>query len=275
MEKLLHERLREWAKDNCYAPVPIIALKDECNEAAIDAFTMIADEIEREYIPRPRYEDGEVLKNGGEIECYGRAETVVSYLVSSNCPVPFATLHLKCGASYNVSLDKPLKRPQPKVYDADGEKINVGDTVWSVQNGKQAVVSATGQFETEYSKGNVMLEGVSECYKGMLFTHKEPVLDADGVPIKVEDTVWHIKGDGTWPYRVVDIKEGTVACITPKCPGLTAWQDPKDLTHKEPDSVKKICDDMEAWLEYPPMEAEGIAIGKWRDRLSALIERGA
>lgn len=52
MSKAIYERLREWATDDCKAPACIIALNDACNEAAKDAFTMIADEIQSEYISR-------------------------------------------------------------------------------------------------------------------------------------------------------------------------------------------------------------------------------
>lgn len=257
MDKLLHERLREWAKDNCCAPVPIIALKDECNEAAIDAFTMIADEIERNYIPRkqyveemeskatdhmrawarehgmptevneimsewldrffiprPRFEDGTPLENGDCIDYNGRPEKVVSYLVAPEIRgdvgygrrEPYATLHLKCGASHNVPLGEPLRRP--KVLDADGVPIKVGDGGWSTVSGTR--LSPVSGFR----------------------------YDEFGTIVQLDDGFE----------------------IEPFC-----------FTHREPDSLEKLRDDMAEWYKVGGIHS----INEYIDRLSAIIERGA
>lgn len=188
MKELLHERLREWVEESrIYKQSPMSEVYIETNrdwsgisdeEIERFIFNHFADEIERYYIPRPRFENGEVLKDGGEIEYYGRAETVVSYLVSSDVPVPYATLHLKCGESHNVPLNKLLKRPQPKVLDADGVEIDVGDTVWD-EKGNQLEVKDIDSSDDQEFQEHLVWCGEYKCGIKLRriasdLTHKEP-----------------------------------------------------------------------------------------------------
>lgn len=168
MKKLPHERLRDMSE--CNSPVTAAIFYMKCTNER-DLFNVLADEIERYYIPRPRFEDGKPVNIGDELDYGdGTSAKVKTITVSSDGSWSIDTNRI---AMYDGRVDRLLKRPSPKVLDADGVEIKVGDRVWSVQNGKQAIVSDIGYFETKYSKGNVMLEGVSECYMGTLFTHKK------------------------------------------------------------------------------------------------------
>ena len=67
MKKLLHERLREWAKSYPHLQ-QVLATKggfvcslDDCVD---NLFASMANEIEKYYIPRPRFEDGEPVQFG-------------------------------------------------------------------------------------------------------------------------------------------------------------------------------------------------------------------
>lgn len=196
MKKLLHERLREWAQDNCYAPISIIALKEACNSAAVDAFLELADEIERYYIPRPRFEDGEPVQFDDQLDCgYVRGITFNSDK-NTNYRGRFGIILDNDTRLYKVG--EPVRRPQPKVYDADGVEINVGDTVWC-------------RWER--------------------YPHEVEIVK----PHYVRTTDGH-----QFPH-------------------------PEDLTHKEPDSLEKLRDDI--WCD------KGSHL-QWAARLSALIERG-
>lgn len=67
MKKLLHERLRNWAKEYPYSQ--LTAANDlGCSpyEHIDSVFLAIAAEIEKYYIPRPRFEDGEPVQFGDE-----------------------------------------------------------------------------------------------------------------------------------------------------------------------------------------------------------------
>ena len=91
-----------------------------------------------------------------------------------------------------------VEPPAPKVLDADGVEVRKGDTVWSTIGGTEYRVIG-------FENGLVHVENAGASFARAYFepgnlTHQRPVLDADGVPIKVGDTVWH-KGTGE-KYRV-------------------------------------------------------------------------
>lgn len=71
MKKLLHERLREYGS-NCRADYTDWLSQRHANE--------LADEIEKYYIPRPRFEDGEPVQFGDEVEgCNGKVGAVLIF----------------------------------------------------------------------------------------------------------------------------------------------------------------------------------------------------
>lgn len=113
MEKLLHERLRDGA---------------DMGEQTFSAEELLgfADEIERCYHPKPVDRGGKPWNLGdGCITAEGEEATIVGYRPNGKV---FIDLHderefARCYAS-------DLKRPAPKVLDADGTEINVDDTVW-------------------------------------------------------------------------------------------------------------------------------------------------
>jgi len=84
MEKLLHERLEEYVAENAdefnlealkeYIGLGVVTSADDLN-GCIDA---IAREIKRLYVPRPRYEDGGIVKNGDELE-EGEVGAIIVY----------------------------------------------------------------------------------------------------------------------------------------------------------------------------------------------------
>ena len=88
-----------------------------------ELFTAIADRIEREYIPLPRFEDGEPVKVGDLVLWNdGGSKRVKDIKVKM-------FLEGSCGTCNSV-----LKRPVPEVLDADGVPIIVGDVVYFVDS---------------------------------------------------------------------------------------------------------------------------------------------
>lgn len=91
----------------------------------------IADQIERETLPRPRFEDGELVRCGDMAMFGNKPREVVEYEVN-DCGV--AILHTY-GDCWSLLHGQRLKRPEPpKVLDADGVEIKVGDEVWSTND---------------------------------------------------------------------------------------------------------------------------------------------
>ena len=122
-----------------------------CRKCQALVMTAIADRIDAERaLPKgvewPRFEDGELVKVGDEVEWTGdvmRVDTVCfhreCWSLSVSCPGVDGTFHGEYG--------ERVKRPTPKVLDADGAPINVGDTVYLRSNGRKGEV--TGFYEED------------------------------------------------------------------------------------------------------------------------------
>lgn len=206
-DKLLHERLREHAAkdiigDFACGNTKIVSLR-------ADEALALADEIERQYVPVPRFPDGEPVHLG--------------------CPV--------CGG------------------------VVGGFSVWD-----------DGSFALYSEDGDVLQEGEPGDFA------KRPelkALDAEGVEVKVGDTVWFFDKVAGGP--VGDPMEVDKAvCGTLMFEGgvvMPAYM----MTHREPDSLEKIRDDIAEGLADVAIPANvwDIKRAEWCDRLTALMERGA
>lgn len=217
--ELLHERLREWASEASISESPIVnasiklcALGHFGNHRESDVFNAIADKIERDYIPRPRFEDGEPVQWGDEYQAdSGKTATLTQMFVRHTGKVVLG----RQGKRAELPEGTFVKRPTPKVLDADGVPYQSnGDTVWHIKSGNKFDVRCLDPFEV------VGFGGVS-----------------------------------------------------------STWFKPEEFTHREPDSLEKLRDDMKkAGLTFDAASAhigEHCNATKWADRLTALIERGA
>lgn len=72
----------------------------------------------------PRFEDGEPVMIGDEVDGLG-GEIIEVYIAEDA-----ADIWNNYGNHMNLSLGERVNRPAPKVLDAEGVEINVGDTVW-------------------------------------------------------------------------------------------------------------------------------------------------
>ena len=106
-----------------------------CGSCILTMLTAIADRIDAERalpegIEWPRFEDGELVKVG---------DTVSSDELFTVEGIAFEperwTIKARSGSAYSYfhgAFGEPVKRPAPKVLDADGAPIEVGDTVYFV-----------------------------------------------------------------------------------------------------------------------------------------------
>lgn len=113
MKKLLHERLRDITEPES---IYVDGVEFYLYQAPAEA---LADEIEKYYIPRPRFEDGEPVQFGDTIGgCEGICNAITLF---SSGEVNLITDN---ESSILVIFDGELvKRPYPKVIDADGVEI--------------------------------------------------------------------------------------------------------------------------------------------------------
>lgn len=144
----------------------------------------------------PKYEDGgyvmpgdvAVANNGAK---KGRAFTVLSVRVNT-----VGVCLTDCDGSYwNYKAgDRRVKRPEPKVLDADGVEIKVGDTVWH-EDGTMLRVDGFGGIEDGETIVNVhVIRGAVPwiAVRSLSLTHVQP------------DSWERLENDATmsaWSYR--------------------------------------------------------------------------
>ena len=137
-----------------------------------------------------------------------------------------------------------VRRPAPKVLDADGVEIRVGDTVWEIEYGCEYVV-------TKVADGTVFVAFEDESadrYDPALLTHRAPVLAADGKSLRVGETVYEAGGTGH-AYEVVSIRIGDGNPLTPTVVTCDEGDGTSErfllsqLTHERPDSWERLEED--------------------------------
>lgn len=292
-EKMLHERLRDLVDKTSFndpRKVLNIDFEDKCEKrncvwCSIQALEAFADEIERCYIPRPRYEDGEPVQFGDEVELHYKAGgcekgRIQAFHVNRG-PVwmlSFVGCDHEVLYRYDSEADV-LKRPAPKVLDADGVSICKGDTVWDVDSGEKLTV----QEFANRGCGLVQCcneDGGCEYHDAHSLAHEKPVFDADGERIKVGDMVWRVEDGLKMKVRAVGEealeKHGcSVATLLPDdrwdCYGVLHYSG-KEVTHREPDSMEKLRADIYMYAACEGGDVE-VSVEQFADRLSALMER--
>lgn len=173
MEKLLHERLRdviEEAGSEGVEDVDICAGNAQVS-LYVDGAAALADEIARYYIPRPRFEDGEPVQFGDEAQVRDDLGEVCKMVFNEGgCEEVMIGFEYDSSASHYMVVDGELvKRPAPKVLDADGVSICKGDTVWHITSGEKYTV-----YKVDGEDGGIFIEGCCSIFSGVEFTHREP-----------------------------------------------------------------------------------------------------
>lgn len=145
------EEFREIAqrKCNCYEVARMLGFEcggNQCTECIPRLIGSIADRIEAEQaLPEgaewPRFEDGEPVGFGDEVEYEDEVGTVAC--------IRFEILGWSMTLNHNLDLSylsgsygERVKRPTPKVLDANGDPIEVGDTVYCDDDPEQLIVDS-------------------------------------------------------------------------------------------------------------------------------------
>lgn len=278
MEKILHERLRDGIAEADDTGVAECRFCDArgAHFIGIEFAKTIADEIERYYIPLPCDESGEPWKIGDPVEypadCKG--DTRGKVYGFKFCDRWYLLIESVTG--YHIEeFAVDCSRPTPKILDADGVPCKKGETIFDIHNGtKLLIMYLTDDRRILCRYG----DGLVGHYLASEVTHEKPVFDADGERICKGDTVWNVSGKSyAWKVEKID-GAGAVFCYS-DYDKKTIPFDGDRLTHREPDSLEKLRDDMQkAGLTFDVASAH---IGKpcnateWAKRLTALIERGA
>ena len=201
----------------------------------------------------PRYESGELVQIGDDVvgTDYGEHIRVDAVKFHANGFV----LCDKDGFSKWYESDDRFKRPAPKILDADGVEIRVGDTVYYVDGREQRVNTVARLTDN----GCVQFGRINEagyvtyceaaCIQPNLLTHRAPVLAADGLPPREGETVYVCVD---YPYSA-DIVKGEAVSVRSAYGSNDAevvdrkgdvwFVDADQLTHKPFDSWERLEDD--------------------------------
>lgn len=151
-----------------------------------------------------------------------------------------------CGdnGSQQLEKDERVKRP---VLAADGEPLEVGQTVWDVLGNRRFKVLGFSSDPKlgEFSVKTVGIDGMSlEGYsKPSDLTHQRPVLDAHGMPIREGDMVYD--KDAGDRFEVDGFSYDYVVCTDVDACESDIEILPSQLTHTKPeiDSWQRIEED--------------------------------
>ena len=184
----------------------------------------------------PRFEDGEPVLVGDEAP-FGRDGTMTVTGVEFTDGGHFILhgrdggIERPCQTGYQYG--QRVKRPAPKVLDADGVDIRVGDELFVIETGKTHHVAAVDAVSKRF-RSMEQMSGDATWLDPMCFTHRAPALAADNEPLEVGQTVWHKGGNA---HGVVESIDAGSLMRTVRYRGEDGeeYRDAaKDLTHQRP-----------------------------------------
>lgn len=150
-----------------------------CGSCILAMLTAIADRIDAERalpdgVEWPRFEYGELVKVGDEVEFEGEAWEVDAICFDREDWSMALSRNLDI-SRMSGSYDERVKRPTPKVLGADGVSINVGDTVYYDGEDEALTVTSISGVGGEYCCVTVKNADSSHCTVDALrLTHEPP-----------------------------------------------------------------------------------------------------
>lgn len=135
MTKPLHEQLREWVNREPNDILTCLGYEFDClGTGWTGILSSIVDRIEREYIPRPRYEDDEIIQFDSVVNDKLRGDMKVDRISFTRSGFYFGASHNAKGEriveKIRYDYGEPVKRPAPQVLGADGVEIKSEDTMF-------------------------------------------------------------------------------------------------------------------------------------------------
>lgn len=221
---------------------------DECDN------DRVMGELRRRLVPEgmewlveawPRFEDGEPVRVGDEFMGKDGKTYTVKQIRFMGC---YFSLYDFCDdkPQFKADYGERVKRPAPKVLDADGAEIELGDDLYSVEGGLKFHVSHIDRVSNRIATDAMF--ALDKWADPSMYTHRAPVLAADGRPLREGETVWDVLGKRQ--FTVLEIGPDTmlggynVNTVGVDGMGLKGWSKPSDLTHERPDSWERLEEDV-------------------------------
>lgn len=249
---------------------------DECQHSVLRA---IDERLMPDGYEWPRYEDGNPLLLGDKFVAKdGDIRRALSILIVKG----YLTIACYDAPAQTMPYGERVKRPQ--VLAADGEPLEVGQTVWDTNGDELQVLSIEDDQERHVTCHYEGIDGIKAngWWLPHTLTHQRPVLDADGVPIEVGDTVWMTGEPDYGPFTVTNITTKHAWHVY----GTSEKDDdldmpPSELTHTKPeppDSWERIEEDAQLnpddyWMHHSGSgeERESAALAMARDIMHRCI----
>ena len=121
----------------------------------------------------------------------------------------------------------------PKVLDADGAEIRVGDVLYRKSDGHMVKVVEVDE--------KTFTDADDYVRPGEGYTHRAPVLAADGKPLREGETVWSVDTGASYTVKRITDELIPIKCIDTN--GLPISLHPPQLTHERPDSWERLEED--------------------------------
>ena len=128
------------------------------------------------------------------------------------------------------------------VLDADGAEIDVGDDLYSVEGSLKFHVSHVDRINGKIATDAMF--ALDKWADPAMYTHRAPVLAADGRPLREGEAVWSV--DSGTRYTVEKITDGIIPIQCRSEMGSTVLLHPSQLTHERPESWERLEDDAES-----------------------------
>ena len=217
-------------------------------DAAMQELRQLKEDVEGRLMPEgmewlveawPRFEDGEAVRFGDMgLDVYGRARSVEGVkftqggFVFISDDMGSAWWANDCGPMDDPEIDpgKRVKRPAPKVLDADGAEIEVGDDLYSIEGMLKLHVSAIDTKNARIATEAML--ALDKWADPAMYTHRAPVLAADGKPLREGETVWSV--DSGTRYTVEKITDELIPIKCCSEMGSTVSLHPSQLTYERP-----------------------------------------
>ena len=203
--------------------------RDKLRETACGLYRQIAEMTARlmpEGMEWPRFEDGSPVGIGDDVvgPDYGERIHVDEVFFHANG----FTLREKGRSGKWYESDDRFKRPD-KVLDADGVETEVGDDLYSVEGSLKFHVSHVDRINGKIATDAMF--SLDKWADPAMYTHRAPVLAADGKPLREGDTVYMLDDDRPYTLKRFD---GDHVYINAGGSSFDFWTFPRKLTHERP-----------------------------------------
>ena len=200
-------------------------------DAARQELRQLKEEMEGRLMPEgmewlveawPRFEDDAPVRLLDDFERYGEENGVSAVTMYSD-----GSFALNCRA---YSKGERVNRPAPKVLDADGVEVDVGDDLYSIEGCLKLHVSHIDRINGKIATDAMF--SLDKWAEPAMYTHRAPVLAADGKPLRGGETVWSV--DSGTRYTVDKITDELIPIKCCSEMGSTVSLHPSQLTHERP-----------------------------------------